>query len=68
MTLWRCLLLVYSRLDVRLPKGFWSSQRFVHELPPTEIEEAVDSFRCFPALVNDLTDNRTGAEQDIVTC
>ncbi len=67
MTLWRCLLLVYPHLEVRLPKGFCSAQRFVHELPPHEMEEAIDSFRCFPALVNDLTDHRAGVEHDIVT-
>ena len=68
MTSWHCLLLVYTRLEVRMPKGFWSSQRFIHELPPHETEEAITSFQCFPALVNDLTENQAGVEYDIVTC
>ena len=65
MTLWRCLLLVYPRIDVRVPQSFVFSRRFVHELPPHEIEEAKDSFRCFPALVTNLTDNQAGVKYDI---
>lgn len=52
---------------MRLPKSFWSSQRFVHELPVYEMEEDIDSFRCFLALVNDLTNNQAGVQYDIIT-
>ena len=68
MTTWRCLLLVYPRIDVRVPEGFGFSRHFVHELPSHEVAEAVNSFRCFPALVSDLTDNQAGVEYNIVTC
>ena len=68
MITWRCLLLIYPHIDVRVPKGFGFSRQFVHELPPHEIAGAVDSFRCFPALVNDLTNNQAEIEHDIVTC
>ena len=68
MILWRSLLLIYPRIDVRLPKPFGFSQRFVHEMPPAEIKDAVDSFRHFPALVNDLTHNEAGVEYNIITC
>lgn len=67
MACWHSLLLVYPRLEVRLPKDFGFSKRFVHELSSHEIEEGVASFRCFPALVNDLPDHQAGIEYDIVT-
>ena len=67
MVLWRSLMIVYPRIDVRVQKRFGIARRFVHELPPSEIEEAVDSFRSFPALVDNLTDKTARVEYDIVT-
>ncbi len=66
MTLWRCLLLVYPRIEVRVPTRLGFSKQFVHELPRLEVEEAVESFHGFPALVSDLTHGQAGVEKDIV--
>ena len=66
MILWRSLLLIYPKIDVRPPKAFGLSERFVHELPPAEIEDAVQSFRCFPSLVSDLTDDGAGIEYEVI--
>ena len=68
MTFWRCLLFVYPRIDVRVPTELGFASRFVHELPSVEIEEAVESFQEFPALVSDLTDGQAGVEINVVTC
>lgn len=68
MTPWRCLLLVYARIDVRWPHRFLGSRRFAHELPLDEVEEAIASFRCFPALVEELTRGEAGIGYDIVHC
>ncbi len=54
-------------MDVRLPRGFGFSRRFAHELPPGEAAEAVGSFRCFPALVSDLTGGRAGVAHEVCT-
>lgn len=67
MTLWRCLLLVYPRIDVRLPRGFGFARRFVHEMPYFEVKKAVESFDAFPALVSELTDGQARIEYQIVT-
>ena len=66
MILWRSLLLIYPKIDVRLPKTFGFAIRFVHELPSAEIEDAVQSFRCFPSLVSDLTNNGAGIEYEVI--
>ncbi len=68
MTTWRCLLLVYTRIDVRLPRRFFGGRRFVHELSDEEVGDAVASFRCFPGLVEDLTDGAAGIQYDIIHC
>ena len=66
MILWRSLLLIYPKIDVRPPRTFGFSKRFVHALPAAEIEDAVQSFRCFPSLVSDLTDHGAGIEYEII--
>ena len=66
MNLWRCLLLVYPNIDVRLPNRFGWPNRFAHAMPGAEIEEALESFRGFPGLVRELTEGRAGIEYDVV--
>lgn len=66
MILWRSLLVVYPSIDVRVPGRFGFSKRFAHTLPEEEIAAAVDSFRCFPSLVRDLTDQAAGVEYEIL--
>ena len=63
---WRCLLLIYSQIDVCILNASSISERFIHELPSEEIKDAVESFRNFPLLVEDLTDQKAGIKYDIV--
>ena len=58
MTVWKALLLVYARIDVPQPDGPWWRRRFRHRLVEAEIAEAVQSFECFPALVEEATEGR----------
>ena len=50
---WRALLLIYPRLEVRLPGGWFRRRTFNHQLSETEIQDALRSFACFPALAQD---------------
>jgi hypothetical protein len=66
MSRWRALLLVYDKIDVRLRVGRWRRKRFLHQLSEDEMEEAKNSFRQFPLLVEDLTENRAAVEYAII--
>lgn len=55
MSVWKALLLVYRRIDVRIPAGWIRRTRFAHELPEEEVRDVLDSFRAFPPLVEDLS-------------
>jgi len=65
---WRCLLLVYSRIDVTIPKNHIFRNRFVHELSSKEINDAIKSFESFPGLVANLTEEEAGINWEIVHC
>jgi len=65
MTTWRCKLIIYSRIDVPGPRSLFRSKRFTHELPSEEIDHAVESFKCFPSLVSDLTEGNAGIRYEI---
>lgn len=66
MTTWKALLLVYSRIDVRYPDPVHGPAHFSHELSQAEIDDAVESFGQFPALVAELTDGAAGVSHEIV--
>lgn len=66
MSTWRCVLIVYREIDVRLPKSFFRTGHFSHTLPQCEINDAIDSFSCFPSLVGDLTYGAAEIHHDIV--
>lgn len=65
-TTWKCLLIVYAQIDVRIPRRFFGSQHFRHELSEQEIRDAVASFRRFPNLVAELSEQKAGIEFEIV--
>ncbi len=66
MTSWRCLLLVYPKIDVRWPGAADPAKRFICEMPPGEIHDGVESFKRLPALVSELTNQAAGIEYDII--
>lgn len=66
MNTWRCVLIVYREIDLRLKRSFFRSRRFAHTLPQCEIDDAIDSFSCFPSLVSDLTSGAAEIHHDIV--
>ncbi len=66
MIRWRCLFLVYSRIDVSLSRNPFFRKRFVHELPDEEVNNAVDSFKSFPALVSDVTEQQAGIDFEVI--
>lgn len=55
MTNWHILLLIYPRIEVRLPGGWFWQRRFSHQLSDAEIQDALDSFERFPALAHDCS-------------
>lgn len=59
--MWRTLLVVYDRLDVRLPGG-----RFNHVLPPESVDEGVESFERFPALAAELSDGEARVQHEVI--
>jgi hypothetical protein len=63
---WKALLLAYPRMDVRVGSGWFSRERFVHELPETELRDALDSFRAFPALAEELSNGEATVTAEIV--
>jgi hypothetical protein len=65
MTVWKSLLLIYSRIDVPVRSERWFPQRFRHGLPDDEVQDAIDSFEQFPALVEEFTAGRAGIEYQI---
>ena len=50
VSIWRAVLIIYPELDVRIGR-----RRFHHIASKTDIEDAVSSFRAFPALAANLT-------------
>ena len=56
MNIWKALLLVYRRIDVRYPAGWIRRKRFAHELSEDELRDALNSFSAFPSLVKELSD------------
>ena len=54
MTVWKALLLVYRRIDVRYPAGWIRRKRFAHELSEDELRDALNSFAAF-SLVEELS-------------
>jgi hypothetical protein len=55
MSIWKALLLVYRRIDVRLPRRWIRRKRFANELSEDELRDALNSFRAFPSLVEELS-------------
>jgi hypothetical protein len=55
MSIWKVLLLVYRRIDVRLPRRWIWRKRFAHELSEDELRDALNSFGAFPSLVEELS-------------
>lgn len=66
MDQWKALLLVYRELDVRIPAGRWRSRRYRHVASDREIDDALVSFRSFPALVADLTDGAAAVVPEVI--
>jgi hypothetical protein len=58
---WRALLLIYSKLDVKLTRG----KRFSHALTNEEIFNALESFDGFPTLVGELTSGGATVRSEI---
>ena len=63
---WKALLLAYPRMDVRVGSGGFGRKRFVHELPDGELQDALHSFRAFPALAEELSDGEATVVAEIV--
>ena len=57
---WRALLLIYRELDVKLARV-----RFRHTLTRQEIGDALESFRGFPKLVDELTSGTGSVSSEI---
>jgi hypothetical protein len=66
MTIWKSLLLIYRRIDVRFTCGSFRERHFVHALSDEEINDAVSSFRAFPALVNELSQGEAKVTYEVV--
>lgn len=64
---WHALLLIYPRLDVRVPLRNWRSTRFTHRLSDAEVRDGVQSFEAFPDLAAELTSGRIRLEPTIHT-
>jgi hypothetical protein len=64
MAVWKTLLLVYRRLDVKL--GRRNDTRFRHMASDEEIADALDSFRGFPHLVEELTSGAARVDAQII--
>jgi hypothetical protein len=62
MTIWKSLLLVYSKIDVRYRGRGRRSHRFAYALSEEEVLNAVASFERFPVLIEELTSERAGIE------
>ena len=63
---WKALLLAYPRIDVRLGEGWFNRKRFTHELPETNLQDALHSFRAFPALAEELSNGEAPVTAEIV--
>lgn len=66
MKTWNALLLIYGGIDVRYPISRWRRKHFAHQLSAEEVEEAENSFRQFPRLVEELTGRRAAIDFAIV--
>src|SRR5438105_6965580 len=67
MIVWEALLMVYRCLDVRLPDGVGRHARLAHALSDGNLEEALSSFGCLPALVTRLSEGEAGMRQRSMT-
>jgi len=65
MNAWKTLLIVYRRIDVQISTGGIRQERFVNELAEDEIEDALVSFRAFPALAENLSDGEASVTYEI---
>lgn len=65
MTVWTSLLLIYSAIDVRVPRRSQRGRRFAWVLSDQEVEDAVSSFQRFPSLVEELTSGGAGIDYQI---
>jgi hypothetical protein len=63
---WKALLLAYRRIDVRFTPGRFRKRHFAHELSSVELEDALDSFRAFPALAHVLSEGEASVTHEIV--
>jgi hypothetical protein len=63
MIVWEALLLVYQCLDVRVSDALGESERIVLSLTQQEVDDALASFACLPALVSGLSDGQAGLHQ-----
>jgi hypothetical protein len=62
---WKALLLAYPRIDVRVGRGWFGGKRFIHELPEAELQDALHSFRAFPALAGELSNGEATVTAEI---
>ena len=65
MTIWKALLLIYSSIAVRYRDQGKRSKRFAYDLSEAEVQDGVESFEEFPALVAELTSGRAGIDYQI---
>jgi hypothetical protein len=63
---WKALLLAYPRMDVCVGPGSPGRKRFTHELPEAELQDALQSFRAFPALAEELSNGEAIVTAEIV--
>ena len=66
MAIWKSLLLVYSGIEVRFPDPENGQGHFVINMPRQEIDDAVESFKQFPALAGDLTNGAVDVRHEII--
>jgi hypothetical protein len=65
MTDWKALLIVYRRTDVRLPSSWFRKRKFVYEQTDEEVRDAIESFRAFPPLVEELSNGEARVTPEI---
>jgi hypothetical protein len=64
---WKVILFVYRRIDVRIRLGWFRRIRFTNELLVEEEQDALNSFRAFPALAEALSNGEARINYEIVT-
>jgi hypothetical protein len=63
---WKALLLAYPRMDVRVGSDRFDRKRFAHDLPDAELQDALNSFRAFPGLAEELSNGEATVTVEIV--